>query len=129
MTTPTSRIARVLDELVAEREHTSARLQKLDAAIATMHELFHLPRPPVVQARTVRAPRANGHGTVTAAAIRAALHDGPMRPGDLAKRLGVGRVVLRHALKPLEADGTVISSGVTAARRVALPGRPAKGVP
>ena len=48
MSPTSSHIGRVIDELEAEREHLTARLAKVDAAIATMRELFHLPngKPP-----------------------------------------------------------------------------------
>jgi DNA-binding transcriptional ArsR family regulator len=138
----TSRIAKVVEELVAEREHLSARIAKVDAAIATMQDLFHLPDAPRAQARrnkkdpasdhkrSSRKGSSNGHGELSADAIRAALKQGPLSPGALAEQLAVERSTLRYHLKQLEEDGLVVSTGVTAGRRVALaPHRTAKEAP
>jgi biotin operon repressor len=72
----------------------------------------------------------NGHGALSADAIRAALRDGPVSPGVLASTLGVERSRLRYNLAQLEKQGVVISTGSTANRRVALaPHRAAKEAP
>jgi DNA-binding transcriptional ArsR family regulator len=136
-----SGIGRAIDELLAERQHLVARLAKLDAGIATLRELFHLPAPttPLNGTKTrlssaAAAPSANGNGhghrSELDETILTALRDGPMPPGELAAALKVERAALRHHLKQLEACGLLVSTGVTASRRVALaPGASAKEAP
>jgi hypothetical protein len=135
-----SPIARAVAELETERDHLTARLGKVNEAIATMRELFHLPQPrngtAQPKAATRRAPalhNGNGHGDVTIDAIRAALAAGPMRPGDLAAQLNMDRAALRVIVRGLEADGVLVSSGTTMSRRIALrttrADRPAKKAP
>ena len=126
-----SPIARALAELTTERENLAARLAKVDAAIDTLRDLFHLKaeRPAPKPRATAAAPSTNGkHGDVEKA-IRAALAGGPMRPGELATELGIERANLRHTLLQLETAGVVVSTGVTAGRRVALAGRAAEEAP
>jgi DNA-binding MarR family transcriptional regulator len=55
-----------------------------------------------------------------------------MSPGELARTLGVDRAILRPQLRALEQRGIIVSTGVTASRRVALAPvkrAPAKEVP
>lgn len=112
-----SHIARALDEMLTERSLLAARLEKLDTLIAAMRDAFHLPdRKPRVNGKA----HGNGHAPVTDEAIRKALAAGPMRPGELAQRVGADRHVVRQQLADLEARGIVITTGQTASRRVAL---------
>jgi biotin operon repressor len=118
-------IASAIAALETERAHLQARLAKVEEAIATMRELFHLPG-----ARRKTAPaNGNGHDRDTAAKIRAALTAGPMAPGALAAELGVTRAALRYYVQALEQQGVVISKGTTVSRRIALAGHPAKEAP
>ena len=130
MRATTSPIAQALAQLQLERDNLSARLAKVDALIVSMRDVFHLPNRPTLVNRPAREAPAhtNGRGKVSSEAIRAALREGPMSPGALADRLGIPRPRLRYTLAQLEADGDVLVTGVTASRRVALPGR-AKEVP
>jgi DNA-binding MarR family transcriptional regulator len=57
------------------------------------------------------------------------MREGPISPGELAKRLHVKRAWLRYNLKPFEDQGLIVSDGTTANRRYALAGRPAKEAP
>lgn len=130
MKTGNGPIAQALAQLQLERDNLAARLGKVDALIVSMRDVFHLPGRPTLAHKSARETPAhangNGHGKVTAEAIRAALRDGPMKPGTLADRLGIPRPRLRYTLAQLEAEGVVVSTGATASRRVALPGAPAK---
>lgn len=150
----TSHIGKALEEMETERAHLVARLAKVDALIAQTREVFHLPTAPT----RGRVPRAKGTPRKVAArrigaltslgdtdppprstrrgawedlvhAIRSALADGPMGPGELAAVLKIPRPRLRHYLAQLEHDGIVVATGTTISRRIALPGRPAKEVP
>jgi hypothetical protein len=128
----TSRIARVIDELVLERQHLAARLEKVDAAIATMRELFHLPNgKPTAKARgTKNVPESSTNGDTVKAAIRKALaKHGPLSPGDLGATVGKKPHKLRYFLAQMETAGEVETSGSTARRRIALAGTPAKEAP
>lgn len=135
MTATKSRIGAALDELIAERQHLAARMEKIDDLIATMREVFHLPSGDTHRARPARAaPRPSGNGrraAISAAAVQAALADGPLGPGELATALNIDRGRLRYHLLKFERDGLVVSTGSTANRRVALAGKaaPAKEVP
>jgi DNA-binding transcriptional ArsR family regulator len=126
-----SHIARALDEMLTERSLLAARLDKLDALIAAMRDAFHLPD----RASRVNGHKngnGNGHGTVTEEAIRKALAADPLSPGELARTLGVDRAILRPQLRALEQRGLIVTTGVTASRRVALAPvkrAPAKEVP
>jgi DNA-binding transcriptional ArsR family regulator len=133
-----SPIARALDELLTERAHLAARLEKVEGLITTMQELFHLPARVLAtvnanahQAKGKRAPQASGNGRgISVDAIRGALQHGPKSPGELAQELGVPRARLRYHLAQLEEDGIVVATGVTANRKVALPsGKAAKEAP
>ena len=96
----------MIDELVAEREHTSARLAKIDAAIATMRDLFHLPpgeKPAAAlriskgsKARTAPTPGATRKGDQALDAIREALKAGPLSPGELETKLKISRYMLNY---------------------------------
>jgi hypothetical protein len=125
MTPSTSGIPRALDELLSERSHLTARLAKVDQAIATLQELFH------VRPRRTRAVAArNGHGALSADALRAALRHGPRAPGELCTELGVTRARLRYRVRQLEAAGVIVSNGSTRNRQITLAGtRPAKEAP
>jgi hypothetical protein len=120
----TSGIARALEELQVERDHLAARIAKLDALMAQMRDMFHLPArgsghkaaaPPAALSIPVHAPRPE-----LDKAIRIALHDGPLSPGALATVIAVDRAKLRVRLKQLEATGVIVTTGTTAGRRVAL---------
>jgi hypothetical protein len=66
------------------------------------------------------------------AAILAMLkkHGGVMKPGELAKAMKLELGTLRYQLKPLEHAKQVVITGVTAGRRISLPGKqPAKEAP
>jgi hypothetical protein len=66
------------------------------------------------------------------AAILAMLkkHGGVMKPGELAKAMQLELGTLRYQLKPLEHAKQVVITGVTAGRRISLPGKqPAKEAP
>jgi CRP-like cAMP-binding protein len=121
-----SHIGGAIDALLAERTHLQARIAKVDEALATMRELFHLPaaeRP----ARTARAkaPKAgtNGHGKISEDAIRAALRNGPLSPRDLATQLGITPGNLRYTAAKLERSGVLVGTGSTTNRLLALSGR------
>jgi hypothetical protein len=141
MTPTTSRIGRVIEELVLEREHTSARLAKLDAAIATMRELFHLPngKPTIVKKqqsvvrKQQRAAPSNGQPTAKGdqvkAAIRAALARGPMSPADLAATVGLKRAALLYHTLQMKKLGVLVATGAASSTQYALAGRPAKEAP
>lgn len=136
---PASPIATAIAALELERENLSARLQKVDAAIVSMRELFHLPKPPAKangaapaakRARGKASASVNGHRiTLDVDAVRNALRRGPMAPGALAEELGVDRARLRYQLAKLEEQGVVAMSGTTAARRIALADGSAKEAP
>jgi hypothetical protein len=136
MTMPTeSHIARAIEELTTERAMLQARIGKIDAALAHMRELFHLPGPKPRRAPTPASSgnghaNGNGHSTLSVEAIRSALQNGPLSPGDLSAALGVERAKLRLALKQYETAGVIVSTGATGNRRVALAaGAPAKEAP
>jgi DNA-binding transcriptional ArsR family regulator len=124
--TTSSPIARVITELETERENLTARLAKVDTAIAAVRELFHLPGESAsVKTRTTKAAeaeprRSTRKGDKTREAILSALARGPMTPGDLAEKLGIERPALRYQVKQLEATGEVVSTGSTGDRRVAM---------
>lgn len=135
-----SHIASAVTELLAERDHLAARLQKVDTAIAAVRDAFHLPAP------AAAVPRANGHRVPMEKperkpngkgrdeldnAIRTALRNGPLSPGELGTALGgVERVRLRRRVAHLEAGGVLAVTGVTMSRRVALvSATPAKEAP
>lgn len=123
-----SPIAAALEQLQLERTNLLARVEKVDAAIATLRDLFHLPTERTI-GKVTAAVNGNGHGALTTDAIRAALARGPLSPGDLAAALDVGRVPLRHRVAALEREGLLVSTGTTASRLVALAGTPAKEAP
>jgi hypothetical protein len=134
--TAKSPIAAALAQLQLERANLTARLAKVDEAIVTLGDLFHLPTTAlptrnmkVTDASHQSSKGSNGHAHELSDAIRAALKSGPMAPGELAAQLKIDRQALRYHVKQLEADRIVVSSGTTAARRIALAGRPAKEVP
>jgi hypothetical protein len=124
-----SPIGAALEQLQLERDNLVARLAKVDDLIVRMRDVFHLP----AGRSAARTPlTGNGHGEISADAIRAALQAGPMSPAALAKQLRVKRIPLRHRVRDLVADGVLITSGTTAAsRRIALAGKskPAKEAP
>ena len=135
---PVNPVATAVAALEQERDNLAARLQKVDTAIASMRELFHLPKPPAKANGHTPAPRrrvappaaSNGHRvTLDVGAVREALRNGPMAPGALAARLRVDRARLRYQLTKLEEQGIVSLSGTTAARRVALADGSAKEEP
>lgn len=123
-----SAIARAIAELESERQNLTARIGKLDEAVATLRALFHLPTE-----RTPKAPSANGNGhrksDLTKDAIRAALAHGPLSPGALATAVGMPVARTKYHVAQLVEDGELVASGTTAARRIALAGSSAKEVP
>lgn len=129
-----SGIARAIQELLTERQNLAVRIEKLDALVADMRAVFHLPAPERSngkprEARPV-AERSVRRASPVDALIIARLKDGPMAPGALADVLQCDRPALRYRIKQLEAQGAVVSTGTTASRRVALaPGRSAKEAP
>ena len=135
---PVNPVATAVAALEQERDNLAARLQKVDTAIASMRELFHLPKPPAKANGHAPAPRrrvmpaapSNGHRvTLDVEAVRNALRQGPMSPGELAQVLHVDRARLRYQLAKLEEQGIVSMSGTTASRRVALADGSAKEEP
>lgn len=134
MPTAQSPIARAIAELQTEREHLLARVEKVDTAIAAIRDAFHLPvegkirRPAVVKARRSLSSDGAGRRDLEASII-AALKAGPMAPGAMASSLGIDRARLRYAIAKLEKQRTVVSSGTTASRRIALAGASAKEAP
>lgn len=133
--TTASPIAAALEQLELERANLAARLDKVDALIASMRDVFHLPRGPRLNghahAKVEKAarPAKNGHGSISTDAIRAALRRGPMSPGALAAALQVPRARLGYHVTKLEEQGVLTTSGTTASRRIALADRPAKEDP
>jgi hypothetical protein len=127
MTPQSSPVARAIAELETERANLATRLEKVDAAIATLRDLFHLP--------VVRHANGNGNGNGhhadpdVDAKIRAALKSGPLSPRALAAAIGVARVELRGRIRELERAGVLACSGATASRRVALAAAAAKEAP
>jgi hypothetical protein len=118
-----------LEQLELERANLRTRLDKVDALIVSMHDVFHLPaRRPHTNGTAVRPvptrppapPEGNGHGSISVEAIAAALRKGPMSPGDLAAALQVPAPRLRYHIAKLMAAGTLVGSGTTASRRIAL---------
>jgi hypothetical protein len=125
--TGTSPIARAIAELETERENLRVRIVKVDTAIASLRELFHLPADRLA---TAPAPsNGNGHDTGINAKIRAALAHGPLSPSALATAVGMERHTLRTFIADLERTGTIVSSGATANRRIALAADAAKEAP
>jgi biotin operon repressor len=123
-----SPIGAALEQLQLERDNLVARLAKVDDLIVRMRDVIHLP----ADRSGVRAPvNGNGHGEISTDAIRAALQSGPMKPGDLAKQVGVTRAALRYHVQQLETQGVLVATGTTASRRIALAGKskPAKEAP
>jgi len=132
---PQSPIARALDEFLTERRNLVARLEKVDALIASTCEVFHLPVPALDGRRNgtpapaaVDAPARRARSQI-GDAIRSALKDGPLSPGDLAEKVGVTRGRLRYQVLALEQSGVIVSTGTTANRQIALAGTPAKEAP
>jgi hypothetical protein len=137
-----SPIARVIAELENERENLTVRLTKVDAAIATMRELFHLPngRPAIVRRRQsvvrkqqIVAP-ANGNGSTrradkVQAAIAAALARGPLSSADLAARVGLKRPALLYHTVRMKRTGVLVTTGAASSTQYALAGKPAKEAP
>ena len=140
MSTVSSPIARVIAELETERANLTVRLEKVDAAIATMRELFHLPNgKPLAKAREpkhsgirkARVPaetNGKGKGDTLKAAIRSALEHGPLTPAELETKRD-RRYTPTSRVAQLEADGLVVATGNTASRSIALAGKPAKEAP
>jgi DNA-binding transcriptional ArsR family regulator len=130
-TIASSPIAQALAQLELERANLAARLEKVDALIVSMRDVFHLPKASATVKEFPRAKPAhtNGHGRVSDDAIRAALAGGPMAPGELADKLGLERSVVRYHVKQLEDAGELVSTGTTMSRRIALRDRPAKEAP
>lgn len=132
-----SHIGRAIEELESERTHLAARLQKVNEAIATMRELFHLPSIAAPKAKGAPASnRANGtgHGNarmhLTDTAITAALKAGPMATRALAQAIGVRGGPLNYRLRALERDGVIHSTGAGKGKTVTLAGSaPAKEAP
>jgi len=127
-----------LEQLELERANLRSRLDKVDALIVSMRDVFHLPAPPrphtngtatVTRAVPVRpaVPRAtNGRGSISVEAIAAALRKGPVTPGALATTLQVPRARLTYHLNQLAVQGLVQLTGTTSSRRVALAAPAAK---
>jgi DNA-binding transcriptional ArsR family regulator len=123
-----SHIARAVAELEAEELHLAARLEKVRTAIAAVRSACHLPATRKAPAtRTKRSePSADGNGRrrtkakLSADAVRAALRNGPLSPGELVSALGIERAQLRRLLVRFEEQGLVTSTGATASRRIAL---------
>jgi DNA-binding transcriptional ArsR family regulator len=131
-----SHIANVVNELLAERVHLASRLEKVDALIAGVRDVFHLPAPPRVNGKHPVATKpklasnGNGHdGRISDELVRVALQNGPLSPGELAARLGVERSRLRFHIEKMQERGLITASGSTSQRRVALPEAPAKEAP
>ena len=117
-----------IDALQEERENLSARLVKVDAAIANMRDLFHLapkaPRQPRSSEHVAKTIAKNGARTkLPDEAILSALRRGPLSPGALVAALGADRAVLRRRCGELEASGKLVLSGTTASRLITLSGR------
>jgi hypothetical protein len=133
----TNNIALAIKEVQAERDHLAARLAKVDALIVTMREMFHLPntdRAPIRKAKPapVAAPPTNGTSTrtvLTDEMILTALKAGPLKPGVLAKRLGVDRPRVRFRVTGLEQRGFLTSTGATGSRLIQLTAKAAKEAP
>jgi hypothetical protein len=127
MTPQSSPVARAIAELETERANLATRLDKVDVAIASLRELFHLP------AAVARPRGSNGNGHPhdpdVDARIRAALKTGPLSPGALGAAVGLERAELRVRIRELEHAGVLACSGATASRRIALAGAPAKEAP
>lgn len=131
-----SPIVAALAQLQLERDNLAARLEKVDALIVSMRDVFHLPRVPNGNGHVAKV---NGHGrarpksgrrpSLDVDAFRAALRNGPMAPRDLAAALHVNLAKLRYNVAKLEDEGVLIATGTTASRRIALAGRPAKEAP
>jgi Winged helix-turn-helix DNA-binding len=121
-----SPIAAALEQLQLERTNLLARINKVDAAIATLSELFHLPT--LRRVKGLPAVSGNGHD-VTTDAIRAALSHGPLAPRDLAVAIGLKVSTLKYRVAKLESAGVLVSTGTTAARRIALATRAPKEAP
>jgi lambda repressor-like predicted transcriptional regulator len=84
-------------------------------------------RKPPKNSAAARAAAADDtdHGAEILAALKNA--GGSMKPGELAKALGLNNLAtLRYWLKPLEKAKRVVATGVTAARRISLPGKSAR---
>lgn len=136
---PVSPVAAAIAALEMERDNLSSRLQKVDAAIVSMRELFHLPKPaaklnghaaPVRRERSVKAQASNnGHRGFDVDAVRKALRSGPMPPRELAAALNMTPANLGYHAKKLQAQGVVTMSGTSAARRIALADGSAKEAP
>lgn len=132
-----SPIARALAELTTERENLAARLAKVDAAIETLRDLFHLkaerqaPKVRAIRVAATPAHSSNGHGKSdkTKDAIRAALAHGPLDPNALAAKVGLKRPALAYHTKQMKAAGALVSTGATNAIQYALAGRQPKEAP
>jgi biotin operon repressor len=116
-----SPITRAIAELETEREHLKARLGKVDEAIASLRDLFHLPAKTVpIQPAIVSADRD------VPSAILSALTDKPLSPAELASAVGIDRHTLREHVVELERAGKVVSTGATVNRQIALAAPAAK---
>jgi DNA-binding transcriptional ArsR family regulator len=111
-----SPITRAIAELETEREHLKARLGKVDEAIASLRDLFHLPAKPV----PIRPTIVSATERDVPAAIVSALTAKPLSPAELASAVGVDRHTLRQHVIALERAGKVVSTGVTVDRQIAL---------
>ena len=132
-----SPIARALAELTTERENLAARLAKVDAAIDTLRDLFHLKAErPAPKVRAVLSPappssNGNGHGRGDKLKdkIRAALVHGPLDPNALAAKVGLKRPALLYHTSQMKKAGVLVAIGQSNATQYALAGRAAKEAP
>ncbi len=129
--------------------HLEARRNAIDEAIRALHacaaigvfaETPQAPPTAKPRRRATDAP-ANGNGRKARTArpakgsdeelilqhLRAAGE--PVKPGELAKAMGLTLPTLRYKLKPLQKQRLVVITGTTASRRISLPGKQAKEEP
>jgi hypothetical protein len=130
-----SNIARAIEEMQTERANLAARLAKVDALIVTCARCStSRDRAPIRKAKSAPAATVPTNGTSTRTVltdemILTALKAGPLKPGVLAKRLGVDRPRVRFRVTGLEQRGFLTSTGSTGSRLIQLTAKAAKEAP
>lgn len=119
-------------QLVGQIGALTSQRDAIEQALASLRSIGKTAADPVsdVRPRQTAVPTptlSGGRDRMVVEALR--VNGGPMRPSDLAAKLGITRHTLTLWLKPLVTKKTVITTGRTHSARVALPDQPAKEAP